>query len=197
MAIYSFNHDSFGKTTNRACDTLRADPMADKIRILVLNGSNINLFGRREPHIYGNITLEEINSRLRNLAAEIGAELIFLQSNHEGVLLDGLHSHRDDVDGAILNPGGMTWNSNALHDAINAMPFPVIEVHMSNLAAREEWRQRSAISPAAKGVIQGLNWRSYTAALRALFEMILESRESGATAETSSATNDFHKKYEK
>jgi 3-dehydroquinate dehydratase-2 len=171
--------------------------MANKIRILVLNGSNINLFGRREPHIYGNITLEEINSRLRNLALEIGAELIFLQSNHEGVLLDTLHSHIDDVDGAILNPGGMTWNSNALHDAINAMPFPVIEVHMSNLAAREEWRHKSAISPAAKGLVQGLNWRSYTVALRALVEMILESRESGAAVKTSSAAKDVHTEYKK
>lgn len=154
--------------------------MASKIRILVLNGSNINLFGRREPHIYGKVTLDEINSRLQKLAAELGVELIFLQSNHEGVLVDALHAHIDDVDGTILNPGGLTWNSTALHDAINAMPFPAIEVHMSNLAAREEWRHRSAISPAAKGVIQGLNWRSYTAALRALVEMILESRQAGA-----------------
>jgi 3-dehydroquinate dehydratase II len=154
--------------------------MTPKLRILVLNGSNINLFGWREPHVYGKVTLDEINSRLQKLADELGVELIFQQSNHEGVLLDVLHSHIDDVDGAILNPGGLTWNSAALHDAINAMPFPVIEVHMSNLAAREEWRHRSAISPAAKAVIQGLNWRSYTLALRGLVEIILESRQGGA-----------------
>jgi 3-dehydroquinate dehydratase-2 len=145
-------------------------------KILVLNGPNLNLFGRREPHIYGTMTLEQINERMRTLAAKIQVELIFFQSNHEGALLDMLHKHMDQVQGGIINPAGLTQYSVSLHDAIKAMPFPVIEVHMSNIAAREEWRHHSIISPAVKGTVQGLGWRSYTAALRALVEMVREKQ---------------------
>jgi 3-dehydroquinate dehydratase-2 len=146
-------------------------------KILVLHGPNLNLFGRREPHIYGTMTLEQINERLRTLGAKIQAELIFFQSNHEGALVDALHKHMDQVQGAIINPAGLTQYSVSLHDAIKAMPFPVIEVHMSNIAAREEWRHHSIISPAVKGTVQGLGWRSYTAALRALVEMVREKQK--------------------
>jgi len=141
------------------------------MHILILHGPNLNLFGRREPHIYGTMTLGEINAKLEALASELGARLTTVQSNHEGVLIDTLHAHIDDADGAVLNPGGLTQHSVSLHDAIKAMPFPVIEVHMSNLAAREQWRHHSIISPAAKATVQGLGWRSYTSALRALVEM--------------------------
>ena len=145
--------------------------------ILILHGPNLNLFGRREPHIYGTMTLEQINERLRTLAAKIQVQLVIVQSNHEGVLVDALHKHIDDVAGAILNPAGLTQFGVSLHDAIKAMPFPVIEVHMSNIAAREEWRHHSIISPAVKGTVQGLGWRSYTAALRALVETVRETRK--------------------
>ncbi|HTT37896.1 MAG TPA: type II 3-dehydroquinate dehydratase [Burkholderiales bacterium] len=141
------------------------------MHILILHGPNLNLFGRREPHIYGTMTLGEIDAKLQALASELGARLTTVQSNHEGVLIDTLHAHIDDADGAVLNPGGLTQHSVSLHDAIKAMPFPVIEVHMSNLAAREQWRHHSIISPAAKATVQGLGWRSYTSALRALVEM--------------------------
>jgi 3-dehydroquinate dehydratase-2 len=144
-------------------------------KILVLHGPNLNLFGRREPHIYGTMTLEQINERLRTLAAKVQVQLIIVQSNVEGVLVDTFHKHMDEVAGALLNPGGLTQSSVSLHDAIKAMPFPVIEVHMSNIAAREEWRHHSIISSAAKGTVQGLGWRSYTAALRALVELIRET----------------------
>jgi 3-dehydroquinate dehydratase-2 len=144
------------------------------MRILVLHGPNLNLFGRREPHIYGTTTLAEINAKLEHLAKEIGVELVTFQSNHEGVLVDKLHELIDSVDGAIINPAGLTQYGVSLHDAIKAMPFPVVEVHMTNLAAREEWRHRSIISPALKGTVLGLGWRSYTAALRALAEIIAE-----------------------
>ena len=144
------------------------------MKILVLHGPNLNLFGRREPHIYGSTTLAEINARLQALAQEIKVELEILQSNHEGVLVDALHQHMDQAAGALLNPAGLTQFGVSLHDAIKAMPFPVIEVHMSNIAAREEWRHHSIIAPAAKGTVQGLGWRSYTAALRALVEMVRE-----------------------
>ena len=146
------------------------------MRILVLHGPNLNLFGRREPHIYGKMTLAEINEKLSALARELGVELATVQSNHEGALVDFFQQHIDDADGAILNPAGCTQYGVALHDCIKAMPFPVIEVHLSNLATREEWRHRSIISPAVKGTVQGLGWRSYTAALRALVEIVRETK---------------------
>ena len=141
------------------------------MHILVLHGPNLNLFGRREPPIYGTMTLAEINQRLEALARSLKVELVIVQSNHEGALVDALHEHMDKAAGAVINPAGLTQHGVSLHDAIKAMPFPVIEVHMSNLAAREEWRHRSIISSAAKGTIQGLGWRSYAAALRVLVEM--------------------------
>ena len=146
------------------------------MRILVLHGPNLNLFGRREPQIYGTMTLAEINEKLAALAAELRSELVVFQSNHEGALVDCLHEHIDSVDGAIVNPAGLTQHGVSLHDAIKAMPFPVIEVHLSNIAAREEWRHRSIISPAVRGTVQGLGWRSYTAALRALIEIGRETK---------------------
>jgi len=146
------------------------------MKILVLHGPNLNLFGRREPHIYGTMTLAEINQRLQALASELKVELEIVQSNHEGELLDFLHKNIDDAAGAIVNPAGLTQHGVSLHDAIKAMPFAVIEVHMSNIAAREEWRHRSIISPAVKATIQGLGWRSYAMALRALVEIAREAK---------------------
>ena len=141
------------------------------MQILVLHGPNLNLFGRREPQIYGTMTLAEINQRLEALARSLKVELVIVQSNHEGALVDALHEHMDKAAGAVINPAGLTQHGVSLHDAIKAMPFPVIEVHMSNIAAREQWRHHSIISSAAKGTIQGLGWRSYAAALRVLVEM--------------------------
>jgi 3-dehydroquinate dehydratase II len=146
------------------------------MKILVLHGPNLNLFGRREPHIYGTMTLGEINERLQALARELGAELEIFQSNHEGALIDRLHQRIDEAAGALLNPGGLTQHGVSLHDCIKAMPFPVIEVHMSNRHAREPWRGHSIISPAARGTVEGLGWRSYTAALRALVEIVAEKQ---------------------
>jgi 3-dehydroquinate dehydratase II len=138
------------------------------MKILVLHGPNLNLFGRREPHIYGTVTLAQINERLAALAAELGVELETFQSNHEGALVDKLHERIDSVDGALLNPAGLTQHGVPLHDAIKAMPFPVLEVHMSNIAAREPWRSHSIISPAVKGTLQGLGPLSYLLGLRAI-----------------------------
>ena len=145
------------------------------MKILVLHGPNLNLFGRREPHIYGRTTLVEINERLERLAGELGVELAVLQSNHEGALIDFLHENIDSAQGALVNPAGLTQHGVPLHDAIKAMPFPTIEVHMSNIAAREVWRAHSIISPAVKATIQGLGPVSYLAALRALVETLKES----------------------
>jgi len=146
------------------------------MRILVLHGPNLALVGRREPHIYGSTTLAEINRKLEALAAELKAELTVVTSNHEGDLVDALHKNVDSADGALINPGGLTQHGVSLHDAIKAMPFPVVEVHITNIAAREGWRDHSIVSPAVKGTVQGLGWRSYTAALRALVELVNESR---------------------
>ena len=144
------------------------------MKILVLHGPNLNLFGRREPHIYGKTTLAEINARLETLAGELGVTLDIFQSNIEGELINFLHRNIDEAQGALVNPAGLTQHGVPLHDAIKAMPFPTLEVHMSNIAAREAWRAHSIISPAVKGTIQGLGWHSYTAALRALVDMLRE-----------------------
>lgn len=146
------------------------------MKILVLNGPNLNLLGRREPHIYGSTTLAQINEKLQMLAKELGVELEFLQSNHEGVLVDFLHKNIDSAAGAILNPAGLTQFGVSLHDAIKTMPFPVIEVHISNRHAREQWRGHSIISPAVKGTVEGLGWRSYTSALSALVAIVREKK---------------------
>lgn len=148
-----------------------SDHGSPPMRILVLHGPNLNLFGRREPHIYGTTTLAEIDARLQKLADELGVTLDTIQSNHEGDLIDFLHAHIDDAQGALVNPAGLTQHGVPLHDAIKAMPFPTIEVHMSNIAAREAWRAHSIISPAVRGTVQGLGPQSYLAALRALVEM--------------------------
>ena len=146
------------------------------MKILVLHGPNLNLFGRREPHIYGTMTLAQIDAKLAAIAAELGVELETLQSNHEGDLVDRLHACIDSADGALLNPAGLTQHGVSLHDAIKAMPFPVLEVHMSNIAAREAWRAHSIISPAVRATIQGLGWRSYAFGLRALVDLVREGQ---------------------
>ncbi len=145
------------------------------MKILVLHGPNLNLFGRREPHIYGTTTLPQINALLQALASELDVELATLQSNHEGALIDFLHQHIDSAQGALINPAGLTQHGVPLHDAIKAMPFPCLEVHMSNIAAREPWRSHSIISPAVRGTVQGLGVQSYLAALRALVALLRDT----------------------
>jgi 3-dehydroquinate dehydratase-2 len=146
------------------------------MKILVLHGPNLNLFGRREPHIYGTTTLAQINDMLAKLAGELGVTLQTIQSNHEGALIDFLHEHIDSAQGALVNPAGLTQHGVPLHDAIKAMPFPVIEVHMSNLATREPWRHHSIISPAVKGTIQGFGPRSYLQGLRVVTDIAREAQ---------------------
>ena len=145
------------------------------VKFLVLHGPNLNLFGRREPHIYGHTTLAQIDAQLAELARDLGVELETIQSNHEGALVDFLHRHIDEAQGALVNPAGLTQHGVPLHDAIKAMPFPVIEVHMSNIAARESWRAHSIISPAVRGTIQGLGPHSYLMGLRALVALTQEA----------------------
>jgi 3-dehydroquinate dehydratase-2 len=140
------------------------------VKILVLHGPNLNLLGTREPEIYGSMTLQEINTKLIELGKSLGVDIECQQSNHEGTLIDALHDGRTWADGVVFNPGGYTHTSVALRDAITAIGIPVIEVHLSNVYAREEFRRQSLISPVCRGKISGLGWKSYALALRALAE---------------------------
>jgi 3-dehydroquinate dehydratase II len=145
------------------------------MKILVLHGPNLNLLGTREPEIYGSMTLADINARLIERGKELGAELKCLQSNHEGALIDELQAAQMWANGVIFNPGGYTHTSVALRDAIAALKIPVIEVHLSNVYAREEFRHHSLLSAVCRGKITGLGWRSYRLGLIALTELLEES----------------------
>lgn len=138
------------------------------LRILVLHGPNLHALGSREPDVYGDTTLAEIDRRLDRLAAELGCQIETLQTNHEGVLIDALYGAAGSVQGVLLNPGGLTHTSVALHDAVRAVKLPVVEVHLTNTAARESFRHASLVSPAARAVVQGFGAESYLLALRGL-----------------------------
>jgi 3-dehydroquinate dehydratase-2 len=140
------------------------------MKILVLHGPNLNLLGTREPDVYGSMTLDDINANLLELGKERNAEIKCLQSNHEGALIDALHDARTWASGVVFNPGGYTHTSIALRDAISAIQIPVVEVHLSNVYAREEFRHVSMISAVCKGKITGFGWRSYMLGLRALVD---------------------------
>ena len=139
-------------------------------RFLVINGPNLNMLGMREPDIYGGDTLEDINQRLLNWARERGIGLECRQSNHEGEIIDWLQQTSNEFEGIVINPGGYTHYSVAIRDAIAAIPVPVIEVHLSNIYAREEMRHHSVTAPVCRGQISGLGWAGYKLALEALSE---------------------------
>ena len=144
--------------------------MSFSYKILVLNGPNLNLTGLREPTHYGSATLDEINSALSEAASSLGIETVFFQSNHEGDIIDYIHSAIDNFDGIILNAGAFTHYSYAIRDAIAAVNVPTVEVHMSNVHAREEFRHTSVIAPVCIGSIAGFGSFSYHLALAALIE---------------------------
>lgn len=136
--------------------------------ILLLHGPNLNLLGTRETNVYGAITLAEINQRSAAYVEKYGCTLRVEQSNHEGVLIDLLHEARTTVDGIVINPGAYTHTSIALRDAISAIALPVVEVHLSNIHARESFRHQSLLAPVCVGQISGFGWRSYLLGLDAL-----------------------------
>ena len=138
--------------------------------IHILNGPNLNRLGLREPEIYGATTLADVETKARERGASLGFEIVFRQSNHEGVLVDWLHEASDSA-GVVLNAGAYTHSSVALHDAIRAIEAPVIEVHLSNVFAREEFRHHSTLSAVAKGVICGFGADSYLLAIEGLAGM--------------------------
>jgi 3-dehydroquinate dehydratase II len=137
-------------------------------KVLVIQGPNLNLLGMREPEIYGSATLEDIHQELTELAKKFGVEIECFQSNHEGAIIDRIHQAMGEIDGIIINPGAYTHYSIAIRDALSAVRIPAIEVHLSNIHAREEFRHRSIIAPVALGQIAGLGVIGYQLAFQAL-----------------------------
>jgi 3-dehydroquinate dehydratase-2 len=145
------------------------------MKILILHGPNLNLLGAREPEVYGRETLEDINARLRELATQHQVELRFVQSNNEGALIDAMHQARaDQFDGVLINPGALTHYSYALRDAIAAIELPTVEVHLSNVHKREEFRHRSVLAPVCVGQVLGFGWRSYILGLEGLMARLVK-----------------------
>jgi 3-dehydroquinate dehydratase-2 len=142
------------------------------MKILVLHGPNLNLLGSREPAIYGKLTYGEINAAITSLAAELGLEVIIFQSNSEGALIDKIHDAVGSCDGILINPAAYTHTSVAIRDALSAVALPTVEVHLSNIHSREQFRSKSFIAPVAIGQISGFGLDSYLLGLRAIFNHI-------------------------
>jgi 3-dehydroquinate dehydratase-2 len=146
------------------------------MRILLINGPNLNLLGTRQPEIYGSTTLEDIEERVRARAGELGAEIAAFQSNEEGAIVDFIQAEAPTADGAIVNAGALTHYSLALRDALEATHLPFVEVHISNIHAREEFRRHSVLADVAVGQVAGLGWRGYISALESLVGILKDRK---------------------
>jgi 3-dehydroquinate dehydratase-2 len=147
-------------------------------RILVLNGPNINVLGRRNPTIYGTLTLDEVNRLILEKAESLDVEVAFYQSNLEGELIDRIQESWGNIDGIVINPGALTHYGYSLKDALIDAVVPVIEVHLGNIHAREDWRRHSVVADVARGQIAGFGWRSYTSAIEIMAGIIEEESAS-------------------
>jgi 3-dehydroquinate dehydratase II len=145
------------------------------MRILLINGPNLNMLGTREPEIYGHDTLDDVVARVQTKAKELGIEISALQSNHEGAIVDFIQQNQTTADGLIINPGAFGHYSYAIRDAISGSNLLAVEVHISNVHARERFRERMVLSAVCKGVITGLGWRGYVFAL----ELLVASAKEG------------------
>jgi len=146
------------------------------MRILLINGPNLNLLGRRQPEIYGQLTLQDIVGRVSARAAEHGAEIVPFQSNHEGAIIDFIQEHAPGADGIIINAGALTHYGLSLRDALESVGKPFVEVHISNIHAREEFRHHSVLASIAVAQVSGLGWRGYLEALDALVGILKEKK---------------------
>ena len=147
------------------------------LKILLMHGPNLNLLGWREPGIYGTVGFDEINARMRKVAEEHGAELRVFQSNSEGAMVDAIQDARNWADGIVINPGAYAHYSIAMRDALSAVKLPTIEVHLSNVHAREEFRHKLVLTPVCVGMICGLGWRSYLYGLESLLALLQEEKK--------------------
>ena len=147
------------------------------VKILVLHGPNLNMLGTREPEMYGKTTLEQINNKLRGFAASLESEVEAFQTNSEGELIDIIQNKGVAIDGLIVNLGAYTHYSIALRDALSGLGKPTVEVHLSNIYARESFRHISVTAPVCRGMIAGLGWRGYLLALEALIGLLREGEE--------------------
>ena len=148
--------------------------MSESLSVVVIHGPNLNLLGTREPEVYGSVGLAQIDGHLESLGKELGCEIESCQSNHEGVLIDQIQEARGTADGILINPAGLTHSSVSLRDALVASELPIVEVHLSNVFAREPFRHHSYISGIALGVISGFGSRSYLLGLEALIDHLRE-----------------------
>jgi len=155
-------------------DTNSPDTSQRQLTILVAHGPNLNILGQREPAIYGRVTLDEITTQLTHRAHALGCSLTSLQSNHEGQLIDFLQAEAPTADAVVINPAGLTTTSVSLRDALSATGLPIVEVHISNIYARESFRHPSLMAPVCRGQISGLGWRGYLYALEALVALLRE-----------------------
>lgn len=147
------------------------------MKILIIHGPNLNLLGKREPGVYGSKSLEEINAQVKHFAEQNGAELTIFQSNSEGALVDAIQDAGGWADGIVINPGAYTHYSYAIRDALASIGLPAVEVHLSNVFAREEFRRHSVISAVVEGTVSGLGWRSYMCAVEGLIGILKDRKQ--------------------